>query len=83
RFIPGVRTLISVPCCIAKMNVWIFALYTFLAMLPITTLYVYSGMVLGEHWHSAGEMAKQFLLPLTAVILIVFFCFVLYKWRNR
>jgi membrane protein DedA with SNARE-associated domain len=83
RFIPGIRTLISVPCGIAKMNVWVFSLFTFLAMLPITTIYIYLGMMLGEHWQSAGEMAKQFLLPLAAVGLIVFFCVVVYRLRNR
>lgn len=40
RFIPGIRTAISIPCGISKMNVWKFSLYTFLAMLPITTLYI-------------------------------------------
>lgn len=43
RFIPGIRTLISIPCGLAKMNVWVFCIYTFLAITPITFVYVYLG----------------------------------------
>ncbi|MBO9128772.1 DedA family protein [Bacillus sp. 165] len=68
RFIPGIRTIISFPCGIAKMNIWMFSLYTFAAMLPITALYVYLGMQLGEHWEQAGTLAKQYMLPLSLAI---------------
>lgn len=29
RFIPGVRTAVSIPCGMANMNVWKFSIYTF------------------------------------------------------
>ncbi|MFX3622447.1 MAG: DedA family protein [Ectobacillus sp.] len=79
RFVPGIRTLISVPCGIAKMNIWQFSVYTFLAMLPVTTLYIYMGMKLGEHWQQAGEAAKQYLMPLTVVAIIIALCIAVYR----
>jgi membrane protein DedA with SNARE-associated domain len=69
RFVPGIRTLISIPCGVAKMNVWQFSIYTFLAMLPVTALYIYLGMKLGEHWQMAGEVAKEYLLPIGIIII--------------
>lgn len=38
RFIPGIRTAISLPCGLMKMNIWKFILYTYIAMLPVTSL---------------------------------------------
>ncbi|KEZ52653.1 MULTISPECIES: DedA family protein [Metabacillus] len=80
RFLPGVRTLISIPCGMAKMNVWVFSIYTFAAMLPITFLYVYLGFKLGDKWEQVGGMANDYLLPAAAVIVAAF---ILYKFITR
>lgn len=70
RFLPIVRTAISVPCGMTKMNVWKFSIYTFCAMLPITALYVYLGMKLGENWEEASALFSQYMTPIIVVILI-------------
>ncbi|USK35310.1 DedA family protein [Bacillus sp. F19] len=80
RFLPGVRTLISIPCGMAKMNVWIFSIYTFAAMLPITFLYVFLGFKLGDKWEEVGGIANDYLLPAGVVIVIIF---LLYKFMTR
>lgn len=73
RFIPGVRTAISIPCGIAKMSVWKFIVYTYIAMLPVTAIYVYLGYVLGPQWERAGEIFGQYanylLIPITLLII--------------
>lgn len=81
RFLPVVRTAISVPCGMTKMNVWKFTLYTFSAMLPITALYVYLGMKLGENWEQAGELFTQYLQPFIIVIVIGIVAYAIYKYR--
>lgn len=68
RFVPGIRTLISIPCGVARMNVWMFSVFTFLAMLPITAAYIYLGMVLGEHWQEAGRVFNEYSLPFILLI---------------
>lgn len=83
RFIPGVRTVISIPCGVAKMNVWIFSFYTFIAMLPITAIYIYVGVLLGEHWHKASEIVSRYMLPLGIGIVAVIVVTILYKWLLR
>lgn len=79
RFVPGVRTLISIPCGVTKMNVFKFSLYTFLAMLPITSLYVYLGFKLGAQWEHVDEIIKPYILPAAAIFIIGFGLYVLIK----
>ncbi|WP_405115585.1 DedA family protein [Paenibacillus sp. FSL K6-1217] len=83
RFIPGVRTLISIPCGIAKMNVFAFSLYTFLAMLPITSIYVYLGFKLGSQWEHVDELVKPYLIPAATLFLLGFGLYVLSKRYRR
>lgn len=83
RFVPGVRTAVSLPCGMTKMNVWAFMGYTFLAMFPVTCVYVYLGYRLGPKWEDAGgifaEYANYLIIP---IVLIVVFMFVRHR-RNK
>ncbi len=84
RFLPGVRTLISIPCGMAKMNVWAFSIYTFLAMLPITFIYVFLGLKLGDRWKDVGELANTYILPIGIGVLVLFVLYkVIIKFRNN
>lgn len=81
RFLPVVRTAISVPCGIMKMSLVKFSTYTFLAMLPITALYVYLGQKLGENWEEAGALFSQYLRPFVILIVILLAGYGIYKYR--
>lgn len=50
RLLPVVRTFISLPAGIAKMNVFKMSLYTFLGSLPWCALLIWAGQKLGENW---------------------------------
>jgi membrane protein DedA with SNARE-associated domain len=50
RLLPIIRTFISLPAGIAKMNFPKFVLYTFLGSLPWCFVLAYVGKVLGENW---------------------------------
>ncbi|CAM4023732.1 DedA family protein [Paenibacillus alkaliterrae] len=79
RFLPVVRTAISIPCGMSNMNVWKFSVYTFFAMLPITAFYVYLGVKLGPHWNQAEEIFNGYALPFTATLIVLLLMFVLIK----
>ena len=81
RFLPVVRTAISVPCGIMKMSLAKFSAYTFLAMFPITALYVYLGQKLGENWEEAGPLFSQYLRPFIIVLVILLAAYGIYKYR--
>ncbi len=82
RFLPGVRTLISIPCGIAKMNVFVFSLYTFLAMLPITSLYVYLGYRLGANWENVASIVSQNSKPFILGLCLILAAYIFYKVRS-
>ena len=83
RFLPVVRTAISVPCGMAKMSLAKFSIYTFCAMLPITALYVYLGIKLGENWEEAGALFKQYLQPFIIALVILALIYGVYKYRQK
>jgi len=83
RFIPGVRTAISLPCGMAKMNVWQFSIYTFVAMLPITALYVYLGYKLGPKWEDVGPIVSQYMQPIGIGLLIIIVVFFIFKYVKK
>ncbi|WP_458123659.1 DedA family protein [Paenibacillus sp. Z3-2] len=84
RFVPGIRTVISIPCGMAKMNVFKFSIFTFLAMLPITSLYIYLGFKLGSQWEHVDEIVKPYIIPAAAIFLGAFGLYVLLKrWKRR
>jgi membrane protein DedA with SNARE-associated domain len=50
RLLPIVRTFISLPAGIARMNFFKFVIYTFLGSLPWCLMLAYVGKVMGENW---------------------------------
>ncbi|UCB51940.1 MAG: DedA family protein [Candidatus Zixiibacteriota bacterium] len=52
RLLPVIRTFISLPAGIARMNFVKFIIYTFLGSLPWCFALAYVGKILGENWMS-------------------------------
>lgn len=50
RLLPVIRTFISLPAGIARMNFFKFVIYTFLGSLPWCLMLAYVGKVLGANW---------------------------------
>ncbi|SHO46186.1 SNARE associated Golgi protein-like protein [Nitrosotalea sinensis] len=50
RLLPAVRTYISLPAGVAKMNLKKFSAYTFVGSLAWSAMLTYVGMALGEQW---------------------------------
>lgn len=83
RFIPVVRHAISIPAGLAKMDQTKFSLYTVLAIIPWSILFLYLGETLGTNWRSIKEVAAPYTngVLIAAVVLIIFY--VIYKGRQR
>jgi membrane protein DedA with SNARE-associated domain len=60
RLLPVVRTFISFPAGVARMNVPRFILYTFIGSFPWCLGLAYIGMKLGENWDTLGVYFHKF-----------------------
>ena len=67
RLLPVIRTFISLPAGIAKMNFSRFVVYTFLGSLPWCFVLAYIGKVLGENW----QTIKSYFRGADVVIVVV------------
>jgi membrane protein DedA with SNARE-associated domain len=69
RMLPVVRTFISLPAGIAKMNFWKLSIYTFLGSVPWCFFLAYVGKKLGDQWDTLGVYFHKF----DIIIVILFF----------
>ncbi|MBI4779320.1 DedA family protein [Candidatus Falkowbacteria bacterium] len=60
RLLPVVRTFISLPAGIAKMNFSKFIIYSFLGSLPWCYFLAYIGKKLGDNWDTLGVYFHKF-----------------------
>lgn len=79
RLLPVVRTYISFPAGISKMNFKRFSLYTIAGALPWVALFGYLGVKMGHNWEQIRETLHNFdmAIAVTVVVLII-----LYVWRH-
>ena len=83
RFIPVVRHAISIPAGIARMPVGTFTLYTTLAVIPWSILFVTLGMQLGAQWEQINEKAAPFVQPLIWAAIIATVLYILNILRKK
>ena len=75
RFIPIVRSLISIPAGVNKMKFSIFLLYTFIGSLIWNTVLVSLGKLVGENYMVVAGVFSKY----SKVILILLICLIVYK----
>lgn len=54
RMLPGIRTVISLPCGIAKLPIYRFIIMTFIGSFIWSYFLAWIGFVLGENWDTLG-----------------------------
>ena len=79
RMLPVVRTFISVPAGIARMNFWKFSFYTFVGSYPWSLGLAYGGFKLGENWEDLRRVMRPFDFPIAAIILVVVVWFIYHR----
>ncbi len=79
RLLPIVRTFISLPAGIARMNVIKFLIYTFLGSFIWCAGLAYGGYQLGNHWEQIRTVMRPFDVP---VFILIIALIALYIYRH-
>ncbi|HET7580787.1 MAG TPA: DedA family protein [Bacillales bacterium] len=83
RFIPVVRQAISIPAGLAKMSFTKFTVYTVVAMIPWSILFLYLGMKLGDNWRKIDQVAAPYINLIALAALVFVIAFILFQWRKK
>lgn len=79
RFFPIVRTLISLPIGISKLNFKKFLIYTTIGSIPWTLLFVLSGYYLGSNYTKIANIVDIFKIPIIIFITLLFLIYIYMK----
>lgn len=76
RLIPIIRTVISLPAGVSKMNFFIFSIYTLLGSLVWSAILIIAGYTLGENWNVVGGYVSKYEKVIIALIIVLMVLFV-------
>ena len=84
RLLPAIRTYISLPCGIAKMNLFKYSIYTFFGSVIWNTMFTYIGMQLGSNWQDIDNYSIYLEIVSGCVIVafVIWFITKMLKKRN-
>ncbi|BBW98239.1 DedA family protein [Geobacillus sp. FSL W8-0032] len=83
RMIPLVRSLISIPAGMAKMNVWLFVWLSVLGTLIWNTILISIGAALGESWGKVSEVIGMYAEVVYVLIAAVIVVGAIRVWKRR
>ncbi len=83
RFIPLVRSLISIPAGMSEMPMVKFLLYTLFGSLIWNTVLVIVGSVVGENWTKIVGILDTYSHIVVIILFIIFVVGVYFFYRNR
>lgn len=75
RLVPGIRSLISIPAGINRMNLFPFLVFTTIGTAIWTSVLAYAGYLLGSNFHAVEEYFDPISLVVFGSIIV------LYLWR--
>jgi membrane protein DedA with SNARE-associated domain len=70
RVVPVIRTFISLPAGISRMNLPRFTILTFIGSLPFSFALITAGYYLGSNWEDLETYFKPISYPLAAIVVL-------------
>jgi membrane protein DedA with SNARE-associated domain len=83
RLLPAVRTFISLPAGIARMNIAKFCFYAFCGSFIWSTALAYGGYVLGANWERLREVMRPFDYPIIAAVVVLIGVYIWLQLKRR
>ncbi|OIR43449.1 DedA family protein [Corynebacterium sp. NML130628] len=82
RLIPGVRSLISIPAGLDRMNLAMFALWTGLGSAIWNAILITLGMYLGESWETVAHYVDTYSTVVYVLLILIMLGFLVYFIRR-
>ena len=82
RNFPIIRTFISLPLGMTRVNFFKFVLYTTLGSIPWTFAFVYVGYQLGSNWVILSDYTSKLKVPIFILIVILIISWLYQKLKN-
>jgi membrane protein DedA with SNARE-associated domain len=70
RWVPGVRSLVSVPAGLLRMPRWEYLLFTVIGSAAWNTALVGAGWALGTQWERVSDLVGPLSKPLLALVVV-------------
>jgi membrane protein DedA with SNARE-associated domain len=83
RLLPAVRTFISFPAGIARMNIGKFSLYAFIGSFIWSIALTWGGYILGQNWERIRELMRPFDYPIIGIVVVLICVFIWLRLRSR
>jgi len=83
RFIPILKSLVSIPAGVARMPIVKFLLYTIIGSLPVNVLYIYLGIAFGRNLEKISELLSRFSIWALIIVVILVAWYVYRHIRKR
>lgn len=84
RMTPAIRTVISLPAGMFKLNVFLFSILTVIGSIPWNFMLTYIGYVLGEHWSLILKYSTIIdIIAIIALIIFIAYIFDFFKALNK
>lgn len=83
RLVPVIRSLISIPAGMAKMNFVVFSLWTMLGTLLWNTILVCIGKILGNNWSQISVYIQEYAWGIVIASIVIIIVYLLYRAYNR
>lgn len=82
RLLPIVRTFISFPAGVVRMNFWRFLLFSFVGSFIWCAALAWGGYHFGQNWETLREMMRPFDIPI-AIVLVAGVAYYVYRHIRR
>jgi membrane protein DedA with SNARE-associated domain len=83
RLLPVIRTFISLPAGVARMEFWRFTVFTVLGCLPWTLALTWGGALLGANWHELAKWFKPISIVIAVALIVGIAVWVVRRLRSR
>lgn len=79
RNFPIIRTLISLPIGISRLNFFKFVIFTTIGSIPWTLIFAGAGYYLGDNWIVVSNFFEKFKLPIIIILISLAVIYILKK----